>query len=65
MQALAEIFPNDAELVRSTVAARLNGVLGGFGETTFEAEIAGLKLPAKLTQRLITLIKEQLPEGSP
>lgn len=63
MLALRELFPDDDALVRSTVAARLNGVLGGFGEQTFEAEISGLGLPAPLAQRLITLTKDQLPNS--
>jgi hypothetical protein len=39
MRDLRRMYPNDADFVNSTTAARLNGYLGGFGaRATFEKE---------------------------
>ena len=47
------IYPDDADLVNSTVAARLNGYLAGYGDADLlERELEGYGLSEAAEERL-------------
>jgi peptide-methionine (S)-S-oxide reductase len=54
---LQTVFDNDEDLVNSTVAARVNGYLGGFGTAeSVEAALDNLGLTLERKERLLDLI---------
>lgn len=60
MKELSGRFADAAALLDSTVAARLNGALAGFGEPAeLLPELGGLGLAAKDAARLVTHVQEQ------
>lgn len=64
MNELVGRFADDAELVASTVAARLNGALAGFGEIADLApELLGLGISERDTRRLVSLAQEHRRRG--
>ena len=60
MKELSGRFASEAALLDSTLAARLNGALAGFGETAELApELCGLGLASKDAARLVHQVQEQ------
>lgn len=59
MKELAGRFANEQALIISTVAARLNGALAGFGETDgLAAELLGVGSSAAEAKRLVALVQD-------
>jgi len=54
---LRALYPQEDQFVNSTVAARLNGYLGGYGTpAALQASIEGLGLPPEAQRRLLDLV---------
>ncbi len=59
LDALTAIYPKDADLVKSTVAARLNSYLSGYGtRAELEKEIDSYGLSKELKQKLTEMVKK-------
>ena len=57
---LRRMYPQDADLVNSTTAARINGYLGGYGSRgTFEKEVEAYGLSAEGRQALTTIMQRK------
>ena len=57
MEEFSVIYPDDDDFVDSTVAARLNGYLGGHGTfEALEAELSGLGLSLEGNKRLLDIV---------
>jgi methionine-S-sulfoxide reductase len=66
MRELGTLLPDDEALVRSTLAARLNGALGGFGkETELPAMLAELGVSPPLVERIVARIEERRAHKAP
>jgi methionine-S-sulfoxide reductase len=60
LQEMRHHYPRDADLVRSTAAARLNGYAGGYGTLAgLQAEIDSLGLSPRGRARLTALVKSR------
>jgi methionine-S-sulfoxide reductase len=56
----AAIYPDPAELVSSTAAARVNGYLGGYGTiTNLQAEIDDLGLSPEAREELLRIVQNR------
>lgn len=61
---LTAIYPQVKDLVASTVAARLNGYLAGYGSRTqLESELGDLGLSPAGSKRLLALVSRSEPSG--
>lgn len=64
MKELAGRFADEAALISSTVAARLNGALAGFGEVADLApELSGLGISEREARRLVAIVQEHRRRG--
>lgn len=64
MQALAERYRTDAELVGSTAAARVNGVFAGFGQlAALASELQSLGIAEPLSQRIADTVRKLHERG--
>jgi peptide-methionine (S)-S-oxide reductase len=65
LRELAALLPDDDALVQATLAARLNGALGGFGEpAALPTLLAELQVPATLAERIVALIGDRRKRGA-
>lgn len=57
LKAIREIYGNEMDFVDSTLAARANGYLAGYGTPdSVEAEVNSLQLPSEKAKRLMDLL---------
>jgi peptide-methionine (S)-S-oxide reductase len=60
LKVLTEIYPKDADMINSTVAARLNSYLSGQGTLKeLEKEIDSYGLPRELKEKLLGMVKNK------
>jgi peptide-methionine (S)-S-oxide reductase len=58
MKEFRTYYPDDADLIRSTAAARVNGYVAGYGTPeALESELESLGLSAEESQRLIEMVQ--------
>lgn len=66
MREFEAIYPNQADLVNSTAAARVNGYLDGYGTLEgLQKELPGLGLSPVAGKKLLGMVSQQVEKAAP
>lgn len=66
MREFQAIYPNDADFVNSTAAARINGYLDGYGTLEgLQKELPGLGLSPAAGKKLLGMVSQQVGKAAP